>query len=553
MSYHASGKIGFVVAGILCVLCGAGHADVRVPAIIGEHMMLQAGTNTPIYGGADPGEAVAVTVGESKAATAAGPDGKWKVIFTDLKTSATPVKVSIVGKNTLTFEDVLIGDVWVCSGQSNMALPVRRVLGRDINNPKELGQANYPQMRLFKLPKETFLDPQADCKGSWAVCTPGAAMEFSATGYFFGREMHRAERIPVGLINACRGSSSGQMWTSLEALKSEAALSSYLNQALAARADYPQRKERYLKWKGDSAKWPETLRRWEAEAAKARAEGKEPPAKPESPGEAPARPDGMDAWEDNVMTVPTVLFNGMIAPLIPFGIKGAIWYQGEGNADEAELYRTLFPAMVRDWRNRWARGDFPVYFVQLSSYRPPRTEPGESNWAAFREIQLKLQDIVANSGMAVTVDIGNANDIHPLTKEEVGRRLALVALAKTYGRQIECSGPLYERMEIEDGKIRLHFAQVGAGLVAKGGGPLKRFAIAGADKKFVWGDARIEPSTSSGQVADTVVVSSANVANPVAVRYAWDINPDGCNLFNAAGLPASPFRTDDWKLEFARE
>jgi sialate O-acetylesterase len=201
--------------------------------------------------------------------------------------------------------------------------------------------------------------------------------------------------------------------------------------------------------------------------------------------------------------------------------------------------------MVRDWRQRWGQGDFPIYTVQLSSYRPPRAEPGESNWAAFREIQTQLQSLVPNSGMAVTVDIGNPDDIHPLTKAEVGRRLALVALAKTYNHPLEYSGPLYQRMEVADGAIRLHFTQVGGGLAAKGGEPLKRFAIAGADKKFVWADARI--------VGQTVVVSSPQVPSPVAVRYAWDINPGGCNLFNAAGLPASPFRTDDWKLEFTQQ
>ena len=542
-----------VVLGLATVWCAACHAAVRVPAIIGEHMMLQAGGRTPIYGWADPGEAVAVSVGDAKATTTTGPDGKWQVIFTGLKPSATPVTVTISGTNTLTYQDVLIGDVWVCSGQSNMALPVRRVLGRDVNNPQGLGQANQPQMRLFKLPKDTVLDPQDDCKGSWAVCTPGEAKEFSATGYFFGRDIHLSEKTPVGLINACRGGSSGQMWTSLEGLKSDPALANYLKEIVAAKADFPQRKEAYLKWKQASAQWPEILKRWEAESAKALAEGKPPPAKPEPPPVKCARPEGMDAWEDNVMALPTVLFNSMIAPIIPFGIKGAIWYQGEGNADEWELYRSLFPAMVRDWRTRWGQGDFPIYTVQLSSYRPPRAEPGESNWAAFREIQTQLQTLVPNSGMAVTVDIGNPDDIHPLSKAEVGRRLALVALAKTYGRSLEYSGPIYQRMQIRDAKVVLHFTQVGGGLTAKGGEPLKRFAIAGADRKFVWGEAKIEPSTSSGQVADTVVVSSPQVATPVAVRYAWDINPDGCNLFNAAGLPASPFRTDDWKLEFSQQ
>jgi sialate O-acetylesterase len=538
-------KAAFAISGVLMGWCGLACAEVRVPAIIGEHMMLQAGSHTPLWGWADPGESIAVTVGGSKAATTAGPDGKWQVVFTDLKAGDTPVRVSIVGRNALTFEDVLIGDVWVCSGQSNMALPVRRILGRDANDPKGLGQVNHPQIRLFKLPKETSLDPLSDCKGSWSPCTPAEAREFSATGYYFGREIHLAGKIPVGLINASRGGSSGQMWTSLEALKSEPGLSDYLKRILAAKADYPQRKEAYLKWKQDSSKWPETLKRWEAEAAKDLAEGEPAPAKPTKPVETMPRPEGMDPWEDNVMNLPTVLFNGMISPILPFGIKGAIWYQGEGNTDEAELYRTLFTAMVRDWRKRWGQGDFPFYVVQLSGFQAPRDQPGESNWAAFREVQSSLQKSVPNSGMAVTIDIGNAQDIHPLSKEEVGRRLSLVALAKTYGKPLEYSGPDYERMEANHGKIRLHFTHAGSGLIAKGGGPLKRFAIAGADRKFFWGDAGIDGAT--------VVVSSPQVPNPVAVRYAWDINPDGCNLFNADGLPASPFRTDDWKLEFTKQ
>jgi len=522
-----------------------GRAAVRVPAIIGEHMVLQAGTHTPLWGWAEPGEQVTVTVGAARAATAAGPDGRWQVVFTDLRAGDTPVKVSIAGENLLVFEDVLIGDVWLCSGQSNMALPLRRVVGRDAADPRGLGQANHPLIRLFKLPKETCLEPQADCRGSWAVCTPDAAREFSATGYFFGREIQRTEKIPVGLINACRGSSSGQMWTSLEGLRSEPALAPYVAQARAAAADYPRRRDRYLAWKAEVARWPETLRRWEEEAARARAEGTAPPPQPSPPGPDPGRPVGMDPWEDHVMNSPTVLFNGMIAPLVPFGIKGAIWYQGEGNADEWDLYRTLFPAMVRDWRARWGRGDFPVHAVQLSSFRPPRDRPGESNWAAFREVQAELAESVTNSGLAVTIDIGCATDIHPLSKEEVGRRLSLVALARTYGHAIEYSGPRYERMAIEGGTIRLHFTHVGAGLVAKGGGPLERFAVAGADRAFVRAAAALDE--------ETVVVSSPEVPHPVAVRYAWDSNPDGCNLCNAAGLPASPFRTDRWPLEFAPE
>ena len=249
-----------------------------------------------------------------------------------MKANTVAQDLTISGKNTLTIKNVLVGDVWVCSGQSNMAQPLRRVIGRDVNNPKGLGQANYSQIRLYKMHRIGALEPQTECEGNWSVCTPEAAMEFSATGYFFGREIHLAERIPVGLIGANRGSTSAEYWTSLEALQSEAVLAKYVNSALAAKADYPERKERYvqdmLKWKQDNARWSETLKQWEADAAKASAEGKAPPSKPKQPGAVPVRPVGMDRWDDNFMAVPTVLFNGMMAPLMPFGIKGVIWYQG---------------------------------------------------------------------------------------------------------------------------------------------------------------------------------------------------------------------------------
>jgi len=496
-------KLNGIVLGLLALAaCGTSRADVRVPAIFGDHMVLPAGTNTPVWGWAEPGETVTVKTGQAIATTTAGPNGQWKVTFTDLQTSSTPVTVSVAGKNTLTFQDVLIGDVWVCSGQSNMALPLRRVLGRDASGTNGLGQARHPQLRLFAMKKCGALEPRADCAGRWAVCTPEAAREFSATAYFFGREVQQAERIPIGLIGANRGSTCAEYWTSLEALQAEPALTNYVRQAQAARA---------------------------------RAAG---------PVAA-----GADLTEDKAVSAPALLFNAMIHPLIPFGIKGVIWYQGEGNSDQALLYRTLFPALIRDWRTRWGRGDFPFYFVQLPNFGAAKEQPDDdSNWPPLREAQLLTLKSAINTGMAIAIDIGEANNIHPTNKKEVGRRLALLALANTYGRPIDYSGPLYDRMELQGGKVRIYFTHVGAGLAAKGGGALKRFAIAGADKKFVWADAKIEPSTSSGQAADTVVVSSTQVPSPAAVRYAWADNPEGCNLYNTAGLPASPFRTDDWPL-----
>ena len=328
-------KLNGIVLGLLALAAGGtSRADVRVPAIFGDHMVLPAGTNTPVWGWAAPGESVTVTVGDARTATTSGADGRWQVVFTNLPTSVTPVAGAGAGKNTLTFQDVLIGDVWVCSGQSNMALPLRRVLGRDASGTNGLGQAHAPQLRLFAMKKFAALEPRADCAGRWAVCTPEAAREFSATAYFFGREVQQAERIPIGLLGANRGSTCAEYWTSLEALQAEPAFSNYVSRALAAKA--------------------------------------------RAAGQVAA---GADLTEDKAVSVPSLLFNAMIHPLIPFGIKGAIWYQGEGNSDQALLYRTLFPALIRDWRRRWGRGDFPFYFVQLPNFGAAKEQPDDdSDW-----------------------------------------------------------------------------------------------------------------------------------------------------------------------------
>ncbi len=474
---------------VLVLASVSARADVRASNLFSDNMVLQRDIPCPVWGTADPGEEVAVRIGDVLAATKADAKGKWMAKLPAMKANSAPRDLIISGKNTLTIKNVLVGDVWVCSGQSNMALPLRRVVGRDVNNPRGLGQADYPLMRLFAMKKFGALEPRTECNGSWSVCTPGAAREFSATGYFFGREIHLAEHVPVGLVGANRGSTTAEQWTSLQALQSDKALTPYARQALAAKA---------------------------------------------SAGIAV----GTDVTDDKAISQPTFLFNAMINPLVPLAIKGAIWYQGEGNADKAMLYRTLFPAMIQDWRERWCQGDFPFYFVQLPNYMTARDQPGESDWASLREAQFMTLKRAPNTGMAVIIDIGEANNIHPTNKQEVGRRLALAALANTYGHRVECSGPLYDRMEIKDGKVVLRFTHVGGGLAAKGGEPLNQFAIAGADRKFVWAHAKI--------VGDTVVVSSPNVPSPAAVRYAWADNPEGCNLYNKDGLPASPFRTDNW-------
>jgi len=482
-------RTGFVaVWAVLTAVCMA-QAEVNVAKLFGDDMVLQREIPCPVWGTAEPGDKVTVRIGDTAATATADAAGKWMAKLTAMKVNTNAQDLVISGKNTVTIRNVLVGDVWICSGQSNMALPLRRIVGRDVNDPRGLGQANHPMIRLFAMKKFGSLQPRTEAEGKWSVCTPGSAREFSATGYFFGVEINRAEGVPLGLIGANRGSTSAEFWTSLEGLQSEPVLDGYVKQALEARA-------------------------------------------------APGISAGMEVTDDKAISKPAFLFNAMIHPLIPFGIKGVIWYQGEGNADKAELYRTLFPAMIRDWRTRWGQGNFPFYFVQLANFQAAKDQPGESDWAELREAQLMTLKKSPNTGMAVAIDIGEALDIHAHNKQEVGRRLALAARAGAYGRTLECSGPVYDRMEVKDGRIVVHFTHTGAGLEARGGAPLRRFEIAGADKKFVWADASI--------AGETVVISSAKVPVPVAVRYAWADNPEGCNLFNKDGLPASPFRTDDW-------
>ena len=355
-----------------------------------------------------------------------------------------------------------------------------------------------------------------NCKGQWMQCSPKTAKGFSAVGYFFGRELHKQLNVPVGLINASWGGTPAESWMSREYLENDNNLKPILRRYEETAANYP---EIYKKFLSEKKQFEET-------AAKLKAEGKP----------VPPRPDFQEPVGPNHPYSPTGLYNGMVMPIVPYGIRGAIWYQGESNAWRAYQYRTLFPAMIKNWRDTWGQGDFPFLYVQLANWKVVEPEPNNSDWAELREAQLMTLS-TPNTGMAVTIDIGEANSIHPTNKQDVGKRLALWALAKTYGKDIEYSGPLYQLMEIKGNKAVLHFEHVGGGLVAGGGGQLRGFAIAGPDKKFVWADAKIE--------GDTAVIISDKVSEPVAVRYGWAINPV-CNLYNKAGLPASPFRTDDW-------
>ncbi len=504
-----------VVAGwcmALLVVLAAASADAALwmPKVFGDHMVLQREAKVPVWGKADPGEVITVEFDGKKAAATACPDGKWMVELAKMKAGG-PFTMKVTGKNdSLAFQDVLVGEVWVGSGQSNMQWDVQ-----NSNNPQqEIADAKYPEIRLCSVERTVATDPQEDCNASWAVCSPESVPSFSAVLYFFGRDLHKNLDVPIGLIHSSWGGTPAESWTSREMLAKHEVLRPILERWDQIDANYPTQKAEYDK----------AVEQWTKDAEKAKAEGQPEPQKPGEPT-APLHPHRAAG-----------LYNAMIAPLVPYGIAGAIWYQGESNAGRAFQYRTLFPAMITDWRERWNQGDFPFYFVQLANFTDVLPEPAPSDWAELREAQTMTLGL-KNTGMAVIIDIGEAKDIHPRNKQDVGRRLALMALARDYGKRGVDSGPMYDSMKVTKGAAVIKFDEVDGGLVAKGD-KLQGFAIAGDDQKFVWADAVIKGKNK-------VVVSSPAVKEPVAVRYAWAHNPV-CNLYNKADLPASPFRTDDW-------
>lgn len=482
--------------------------DVKLPAIFGDNMVLQRAHAIPIWGSADPGESVTVTLGEQSQETQADRNGQWKVSL-DPVGEAGAIELEIAASNTIHLKNVLVGDVWVCSGQSNMSFSVSR--GNDA--AAEIAAANFPTIRLFQVPTTVAGEPRHDTKGQWVECSPKTVGRFSAVGYFFGRDLQKMTGRPVGLIQSAVGGTPAEAWTSDSKLKSDPDFQPILDRWADILANPEKHQQQYER----------QLASWKERAEKAKAAGRRVPNRPRPP------------LGPNHRHRASGLFNGMISPLIPYAISGVIWYQGEGNAPRAYQYRELFPAMIRDWRERWGQGDFTFLFVQLANFRKKTDQPVESDWAELREAQT-MTLALPKTGMAVTIDIGEANDIHPKNKQDVGHRLALAADAVTYGNKRVYSGPTLRSITIENDRIRIHFQHVGGGLKVHGD-KLTGFAIAGDDRKFDWADAHID--------GDTVVVHSKNVTNPIAVRYGWANNPD-CNLYNAEGLPASPFRTDLW-------
>jgi sialate O-acetylesterase len=642
----------FCIIGIssLCIAAGEAPGELRLPRLFSDNMALQSGISVPVWGWDKPLQKVTVSISGQEKSAEADSNGKWMLKLDPLK-AGEETAMTVKGSKTITLKNVIVGDVWLCAGQSNMNLPI----GGASNGLKEMRKANYPKIRIFAVPMhpspakefEDVGEPWGCMRGTWLECSPESIGGFSAVAYYFGREIHRDVGVPVGLIVTVWGGVGLEYFFSWDMLRDNPECKPVLELAEQwMKEKYPEKKVRheaalaaYEKAKLEVAP-PKDDKGWEAVDFDDRAweivvlpktgtniqgvvwyrktvgiptewkgkpllmksgiihdndttyvngkrlgetSGWTTPREYEIPAELTrdgrvtiairvlsaggvniirGEPEGMAlspiglgkatplslasdwkrmvaeshpplpvAWD--MQYNPAAVYNGVVAPLAPYAIRGMLWYQGESGG---HMYEKLFPILISSYRKKWGQGDFPFLYVQLPNLinKDPKVE---DSWVSVREAQLKTLS-VTNTGMAVTIDVGDPNDVHPGNKEPVGLRLALCALAKVYGKDIVYSGPLYDSMTVEGNTIRLKFKHVGGGLVAKDGAELKQLIIAGEDKKFVPANAKIE--------GDSVIVWNDGISNPVAVRYAWLINPEGCNLYNKEGLPASPFRTDNW-------
>jgi sialate O-acetylesterase len=637
-----------VICGLL-LFAKTAFSQVRLPQLVRDSMILQRDAPIKIWGWASPGEKLKIEFNKKKYKTTASSDGKWIVKLSPMKAGG-PYTMEIDASNHITLKEILIGDVWLCSGQSNMVhqMYLHRELYED-----DIASANYPEIRHFFIPTVADLQgPREDIPpGNWKWANPQDVLQFSAVAYYFAKTIYDKYHIPIGLINSSVGGPGAETWTSAEGLKEFPSMIStieknkdtaYINSrnraAFAANSNRPKQNDKGLagpvNWfdtsyvpKGwhnifipgywedqgirdlDGIVWyrkeiniPASMTGVPAKIFMGRIvdadqfyvngvrvgnttyqypqrryqvpQGLLKPGKnifvirvinnfgkggfvPDKPYYLIAGQEKIELsgnWQYKVGDVfipqpsqgpggidpqyqPSALYNAMIAPLINYTIKGFLWYQGEGNVARPAEYEKLLPALIKDWREKWQQGELPFLFVQLPNFGDVQYLPAESSWAVLREGQLKTLS-VPNTGMAVTIDLGEWNDIHPLNKKDVGLRLAKAALNLVYGdKSVVPSGPIYQSSKIEGNKIILSFTNVGSGLISNDGEPLNRFAIAGADKNFVWASAKIE--------GDKVIVWNDQIANPMYVRYAWADNPDGANLYNKEGLPASPFRTDN--------
>jgi len=490
------------------------HADVLPNGLFGDNAVLQQGRRVPVWGTASEGEKVTVAFGGQKVEVVAK-DGKWMAWLEPMRASSTPQTMTISGSNSLTMTNILVGEVWLCGGQSNMERKFPQLVSNDpsqlppVNLEQETAAADHPEIRHITIPQITSSNPLSTISTNWVICSPQTVTNFTAVGYFFARDLQKEIKVPIGLINSSWGGSIAAAWSRHASMETNPALTPILSDYAKDVASYS---ERLAKYQADESR---IQSRYTNAVAEAKAKGQRPPNPPHPPGD-PVK---------NVNS-PSYMFNAMINPLIPYAIRGVIWYQGETDRLKADQYQKTFPALISDWRNLWGEGDFPFLYVQIA--------PCKMIGPEIREAQLLTLKRTTNTAMTVITDWGHPNNMHPIHKEPVGHRLSLAARALAYGQSIEFSGPIYKEAMINGNSITIRFDHAGHELVAKGS-PLKGFLIAGADKVFVPAQAEIR--------GETVVVSSPQVTNPVAVRYGWDSVPD-VNLFNDAGLPASPFRTD---------
>jgi sialate O-acetylesterase len=513
----------FAVAFSLLAATGCGQiihtTPVSLPEVFSNNMVLQRNATVPVWGTAGKGEEISVEFqGQKK--TAIAEDGRWRVAFENLKPGG-PYTMTVSGSNTIVFDNVLVGEVWVCGGQSNMAWKLMNSEG----GKDEIAAGDNPAIRLLAIPSQAGggRNSLGDESG-WRECTSETKGNFSGVGYFFGKAINEALGVPVGLISNAVGGTSAVQWIPKEALDANPDLAFYKEDLAHASAVFEANKPAIME------KYEQSVRNYEEDLAKAKANGTRAPGRPSIPRDPAVgnrRPGG--------------LFETLTVPLVPYAIQGVIWYQGESDTGRGEQYHALFSSMIGEWRKAWGQGDFPFLFVQLAAYRGNAGRGDESlfkrmseGWPRLRESQLKTL-AVKNTAMAVAIDLGEEMDIHPRNKKSVGERLALAARATVYGEDIVYSGPIYKSSKVENGKVQIAFDHIGSGL-ASGGGDLRGFAIAGEDGKFVPAQARIEEKR--------VIVSSPEVPDPAYARYGWDSFTD-CNLYNKEGLPASPFRTDD--------
>jgi sialate O-acetylesterase len=644
----SNAKPGLLILILLFLIPLPMISQVRLPRLISDGMVLQRDARLKLWGWAANHEKISIAFHDSVYQTTANDRGEWTVVLSSLKAGG-PFTMTVTASNILTIKDILIGDVWVCSGQSNMELPMKRVSWVYEN---EIAKSENPYIRHFAVPqKYDFNTPQSDFEsGTWQSANPRNVLGFSAVAYFFAAELYEKYHVPIGLINASLGGSPAESWVSEDAIKEfpvhykeaqrfkDPAVINQIEHQDKVRIDawYGQLRQKDEGYRNPLKPWSDSdvdtagwsLMRvpgyWASTSLGAvngvvwfrkevnvplsmvghvarlilgrivdadsvfvngvfvgTTSYQYPPRRYDlspnvihegrntivvrvisnsgkggfvldKPYELVSNGQTIDLkgdWRFRLGAVmeplasqtfirwkPVGLHNAMLSPLLSYSIKGVAWYQGESNAERPLEYRELFPALIRNWRTKWNQGDFPFLFVQLPNFMESKDQPSESNWALLREAQSKTL-AVPHTGMAVAIDIGEWNDIHPLDKKDVGKRLALAARKVAYADDnIVYSGPIYQAMKIKEGKIIISFTNIGSGLVTKGD-DLKYFAVAGTDKRFVWAKAKI--------VENNVVVWSEEVPNPVAVRYAWADNPQGANLYNAGGLPASPFRTDE--------